>query len=77
MFRRLLGLGSFDNLERRLTRKQAFFAITFGGIRLIPTTTITRATYLGNWPFVVLIIDVKFMVDQHPFFFGSFNMNRQ
>jgi hypothetical protein len=64
MFGRLLGLRSFDNIEGPLARKQASFPITFGGIMLIPTTTITLTIYLKSW---ASIIAIKFMVDQHPF----------
>jgi hypothetical protein len=37
--------------------------MTFGGIGLILIATITPTTYLGSWAFVVLIIDVRFMVE--------------
>jgi hypothetical protein len=67
MFGRLLGLKSFDSLEGLLTCKQASFLITFGGIKFIPTTTITPMAYLGNWALMASIIVVKFMVDQRPF----------
>jgi len=59
----LLSPRSFDNPKRPLTHKQIFFPMTFGGIKLIPMTTITPTTYLGNWAFITSIIDVRFMVD--------------
>jgi hypothetical protein len=37
--------------------------MTFGGIGLILIATITPTTYLKSWAFVVLIIDVRFMVE--------------
>jgi hypothetical protein len=69
MFGHLLGLGSFDGLEGPLVCKQTTFPITFGGIGPISTSTITQVAYLGNWAFIVLIITIRFMVDQHPFLF--------
>jgi hypothetical protein len=50
-----------------IAHKQISFPIAFGGIRLILTTTIAPATYLGKWAFIVSIITIKFIVDQHPF----------
>jgi len=41
--------------------------MTFGGIEIIPMATITPTTYLKGWAFVISIIVVRFMVDQHPF----------
>jgi hypothetical protein len=67
MFRHLLGLGSFDSAKEPLAHKQASFPITFGGIRVIPTTTITPIVYLKNWVFIALIIATKFMADHYPF----------
>jgi hypothetical protein len=68
MFGCLLGLGSFESPERPLTHKQASLPITFGGVRLILTSTITPTTYLNSWAFVVSIIATRFMVDQCHFF---------
>jgi hypothetical protein len=62
-----LGLGSFDNLEGPLTHKQTFLLITFSGIRFTLMATIVPIAYLGIWALVILIIVVRFMVDQHPF----------
>jgi hypothetical protein len=67
MFRHLLGLESFDNLKGSLTCKQTSFLITFGGIKFILIATIAPVAYLGSWALVALIIDVRLMVDQHPF----------
>jgi hypothetical protein len=66
-----LGSRSFDSPKGPLARKQAFLPIVFGSICFIPTTTITPTTYLKRWAFVVSIIVVKFMVDQHPFIFET------
>ncbi len=63
----LLGLRSFDSLERLLARKQAFFLIIFRGVGFISTSTIAPTTYLRSWALVVLVIAVRFMVDQHLF----------
>jgi hypothetical protein len=63
MFRCLLGPRSFDNLDGPLTHKQTSFLITFGGVRLILTSTIAPIAYLRSWAFVVSIIIVRFMVD--------------
>jgi hypothetical protein len=68
MFGYLLGLGSFDSLERPLAHKQASLPITFSGFGLILTSTISPIAYLGSWALVTLVIATKFMVDQHPFF---------
>jgi len=62
MFGYILGPRLFDNPKGPLVRKQAFFPIPFGDIRLIQTTTIAPTTYLGNWAFIAAIKDVKFMV---------------
>ncbi len=72
MFGHFLNPRSFDSPEGFLTYKHFFFPITFGGIKFIPITTITLITYIGSWAFVVSIIVVKFMVDQHPFLFETF-----
>jgi hypothetical protein len=50
-----------------IAHKQISFPIAFGGIRLILTTTIALIAYLGRWTFIVSIITIKFIVDQHPF----------
>jgi hypothetical protein len=65
VFGHFLGLRSFDNPKRPLICKQASFPITFGGV--ISTSTIAPIAYLGNWALVVLIIAIKFMVEQRPF----------
>jgi hypothetical protein len=62
-----LGPGSFDNPKRLLARKQASFLITFGGVGFILTSTITLASYLGNWALVISVIATSFMVDQRLF----------
>jgi len=69
--KRLLGLGSFDNLERPLAYKQVFFPITFDGIRFIPMATFAPTTYLGSRALVASIIAIRFMVDQCPFLFET------
>ncbi len=67
VFRCLLGPISFDNLKGLVTNKQASFLITFGGIKIIPITTIAPTAYFGNWAFIASFIAVMFMVDQCPF----------
>jgi hypothetical protein len=62
-----LGLGSFDSPKRPLARKQASLRITFNGIKLILTSTITPIAYSGNLALVVLVITARFMVDHLPF----------
>ncbi len=62
MFGCLLGLGSFDNPEGLLTRKQTFFPIIFDGIGFIPMATIAAVAYLWSWVLVASIIAVRFMV---------------
>jgi hypothetical protein len=57
----------FDSLEIPLAHKHASFPITLGGIELILTTTIIATIYLGS--FVISIIVVGFVVNQHPFLF--------
>jgi hypothetical protein len=71
VFRRILGLGSFDNLVGPLARKQASFQITFGGIELILIATIAPIAYLESWALVGSIIVVRFMGDQCPFLFEA------
>jgi len=67
MFGCLLGLGSFDSLKRLLTCKQTSLPITFGGVGFISTSTITPITYLKSWALIVLVITIRFMIDQRPF----------
>jgi hypothetical protein len=67
MFRYLLSLGSFDSPKGPFAHKQAFFPMTFGGIELILTSTITPTTYLRNWAVVAPVIAIRFMVNQCPF----------
>jgi hypothetical protein len=67
VFGRLLGLGSFDSLERLLAHKQASLSITFGGVRFILTSTIALIAYLKSWVLVALVIVARFMVNQRPF----------
>ncbi len=67
----LLGLGSFDSLKRPLIHKQNSLPITFNGVGLILTSTITPVVYLGSWALVVLVKVTRFMVDQHPFLFEA------
>ncbi len=67
MFGHLLGLRSFDNLEGPLACKQASIPITFTGIRFISIAAIIPTTYLGSWALIVLIITIRFMIDQRPF----------
>jgi len=57
--------GCFDSLEIPLAHKHASFPITFGGIEFILTTTMVAAIYLRS--FVISIIVVRFVVNQHPF----------
>jgi hypothetical protein len=64
MFRHLSSLRSFDSPKGPLVHKQTSFPITFGGIEIISTSTMTPTTYLKSWAFVVSIIVAKFMVDQ-------------
>jgi hypothetical protein len=67
----LLGLGSFDSLEGPLIHKQTSLPITFSGVGLILTSTITLVAYLGSRALVVFVIATRFMVDQHPFLFEA------
>jgi len=67
VFQHLLGLGSFDSLEGLLACKWASLPKTFSGIMFISTFTIAPTTYLGSWALVVLVIIVRFMVNQHLF----------
>ncbi len=71
VFGHLLGSKFFDSPKGLLTYKQASLPITFSGIGLIPTITITPRAYLESWAFIILVIDVRFMVDQHPFLFEA------
>jgi hypothetical protein len=71
MFRHLLGPRSFDSLEGPLICEQASLPITFGGVGLLSTSTITLIVYLGSWALVASIIIVRFIVDQHPFLFKA------
>jgi hypothetical protein len=71
LFGCFLSLRSFDNPLGFLVHKQASLLITFGGVGLILTTTITPVIYLRSWALVVSIIVVKFMIDQHPFLFKA------
>jgi hypothetical protein len=41
--------------------------ITFGGVKLISTSTITPIAYLKNWALVISVIVAKFMIDKCPF----------
>jgi hypothetical protein len=50
-----------------LAYKQVFLPLIFGGIRLIPTSTITLVAYLRSWAFIPSIIVTRFMVNQCPF----------
>jgi hypothetical protein len=67
MFGLLLGPRSFDNPKGPLACKQASLLTIFDGVKLVSTSTITPATYLGSWALIISIIVVRFMVDQHPF----------
>jgi hypothetical protein len=67
VFGHLLGLGSFDSLEGPLAHKHASLPITFGGIRLMSTSTIAPVAYIGSWALVDLVIAFRFMVYQCPF----------
>jgi len=42
--------------------------MTFNGIKFISTATIALISYLGSSALVTLVITIRFMVDQHPFF---------
>jgi hypothetical protein len=59
----LLGPRSFDNLEGPLTCIQAYFSMTFNGIKFIPMDTIAPTTYLRNSALVALIISTRFIID--------------
>jgi hypothetical protein len=67
VFGRLLGLGSFDSPKGLLVHKQTSLLITLNGVKFISTSTIALVAYLGSWVLVVLVITIRFMVDQHPF----------
>ncbi len=60
-----LGPRSFNNFKGPLAWKQAYFPITFSGIRFILMTTITLTTYLGSWAFVASITTIRFIIDEH------------
>jgi len=68
LFGPLLGPWSFDNIEKPLDRRQVSFPIIFGGVGFILTSMIAPIVYLGNWAIIALVIIVRFMIDQHPFF---------
>jgi len=67
VFACLLGPGSFDSPERLLVHKQASLPITFSGIELILTSTITLTASLKSWALIALVIANRFMVDKRPF----------
>jgi hypothetical protein len=67
MFGCILGPWSFDSLKRPRVCKQTSFLITFSGVEFILTSTIAPTTYLGNWTFVISVIAIRCMLDQHPF----------
>jgi hypothetical protein len=69
MFGHLLCLRSFNSPKGLLAYKQAYLPITFSGFSFIPIIAIGPRAYLGNWAFIALIINVRFMVDQCPFLF--------
>ncbi len=71
VFGHLLGSRSFDILEKLLVHKQTYVLITFGIIKFILTVVITPISYLRNWAFVILVMTIRFMVDQHPFLFEA------
>ncbi len=71
MFGCFLGLRSFDSLKGLLICNQVSFPINFNGVRFILTSTIAPTTYLGSWALIVLIIIIRFMVDQRPFLLGT------
>jgi predicted secreted protein len=64
VFGRLLGPWSFNNLKRSLACKQNSLPITFGGVKVISTSTIISTAYFGKWALVTSIIVVRIMVDQ-------------
>jgi len=68
MFGCLLDPRSFDSPKEPLAHKQTSLPITFITIKLILTSNIAPTTYLKNWALVVLVITIRFMVDQRPFF---------
>jgi hypothetical protein len=67
VFGHLLGPRSFDNPKGLLAHKQAFLLLIFSGIGLILMASIAPTTYLGSRAFVILIIAIRFMVNQHHF----------
>jgi hypothetical protein len=62
-----LGPRFFDSPKGPLVHKQTSFPITFDGVGFILTSTITAIVYLKSWALGVLVIVVRFMVDQCPF----------
>jgi hypothetical protein len=67
MFGHLLGLGSFDSLEGSIVCKQISFPITFGGVELISTSTITPTTYLRSWAQCPFLFEALAQVDNNTF----------
>jgi len=53
VFGRLLGPRFFDSPKGPLAHKKTFIPITFGGIKLILTTTIIPTSYLGDHSYQV------------------------
>jgi hypothetical protein len=68
IFGHLLGPRSFDSPEGPLVCKQVSFPIIFSGIKLISIVTITPTTYLRSWALVIVVITIRFIIDQYPFF---------
>jgi hypothetical protein len=62
-----LGLGSFDNPEGPLVRRQASIPITFGGVEFLKAFNIAPIAYLGSCSLVISVIAARFMVDHRPF----------
>jgi hypothetical protein len=67
MFAHLLGPILFNSPKGLLTYKQTSLPITFNGVKLISTSTIALTIYLGSWALIILVIAIRFMVDQCPF----------
>jgi len=67
VFGHLSGSRSFDSPKGPLARKQTSLPITFNDVKLISTFTVTPVDYLKKRGLVVLVIVVRFMVDQNPF----------
>ncbi len=74
MFGHHLGPRSFDNPKGLLTHKQASVILMFNGIGLILMASIAPIAYLGSWAFVTLIIDIRFMVNQHHFYLEALTL---